>query len=237
MKRILGISIALLLAHTFAFAQKLPADSIFANYYKATGGKALWEGVKSYNLKRNHASASAAPFESNVSVSIPDQSMYKSKVVMRRNFVYAVKQNEGWIKVPIGNKIDVKDLSAAEQTNMRFEIYENLAPFIDYQKRGLIATTVGTEAINGVNTNHVEMQGKGIKYNLYFDAANGLLVRQKETLAGVETVTNYSAYAKSPYGISYPTKLVQVNSTDKKPVTITSSLTVNQPIAPELFKR
>lgn len=237
MKRILGISIALLLVHTFTFAQKLPADSIFANYYKATGGKELWNGVKSYNLKRNYASAAAAPYEANVAVSIPEQSMHKSKVIMRRNFVYAVKPNEGWIKVPIGNKIDVKDLSAAEQENMRFEIYENLAPFIDYEKRGLIATTVGTEAVNGVNTNHVEMQGRGIKYNLYFDAATGLLIREKETLAGVETVTTFSAYAKSTYGISYPTKLVQVNSTDKKPVTVTSSLTINQSIAPELFMR
>ncbi|MCE7041864.1 hypothetical protein [Dyadobacter sp. CY312] len=237
MKKILSISIALLLIHTLTFAQKLPADSIFANYYKATGGKALWDGIKSYSLKRSYASASAAPFEANVSVSIPEQSMYKSKVIMRRNFEYGVKPNEGWIKVPIGNKIDVKDLSQAEQENMRYEIYENLAPFIDYQKRGLIATTVGTEAVNGVTTNHVEMQGKGIKYNLYFDATTGLLVRQRETLAGVETVSTYSSYVKSPYGISYPTKIVQVNSRDKKPVTVTSSLNVNQTIAPEVFKR
>ncbi len=237
MKKILGISIALLLIHTFTFAQKLPADSIFASYYKATGGKALWDAVKTYSLKRNYTSASAAPYDANVSVSVADQSMYKSKVIMRRNFEYAVKPNEGWIKVPIGNKIDVKDLSAAEQQNMRLEIYENLVPFIDYQKRGFIATTVGTEVVNGVSTNHVEMQGKGVKYNLYFDAKTGLLVRQKETSAGVETVTNYASYAKSAYGISYPSKLQQVNSTDKKPVTVTSTLTVNQALAPELFKR
>ncbi|HEV7381976.1 MAG TPA: hypothetical protein VGN64_19400 [Dyadobacter sp.] len=237
MKKILGISIALLLIHTVSFSQKLPADSIFAKYYKATGGKELWDGVKSYSLKRSYASASATPFDANVSVSIPDQSMYKSKVIMRRNFEYGVKPNEGWIKVPIGNKIDVKDLSQAEQENMRTEIYENLAAFIDYQKRGFVATTVGTEAVNGVTTNHVEMQGKGIKYNLYFDAATGLLVRQRETVGGIETVSTYSNYTKSAYGITYPTKIVQVNSSDKKPVTVTSSLTVNQPVAAEVFKR
>jgi hypothetical protein len=237
MKKILSISLALLLIHTCSFGQKLPADSIFANYYKATGGKALWDGIKTYNLKRSYTSASATPFEANVSASIPDQSIYKSKVIMRRNFEYGVKPNEGWIKVPIGNKMDVKDLSQAEQENMRFEIYENLAPFIDYQKRGLIATTVGTEAVNGVTTNHVEMQGKGIKYNLYFDATTGLLVRQRQTAAGVEMVSTYSNYIKSPYGISYPSKIVQVNSSDKKPVSITSSLAVNQTIAPEVFKR
>lgn len=237
MKKILGIAIALLLTHTMTFAQKLPADSIFAKYYQATGGATLWGSVKSYNLKRSFTPANTAPFEVNVAASITDQSMYKSKVVMRRNFEYTVKPNEGWLRVPIGNKLDVKDLSSAEQENMRFEIYENLVPFIDYEKRGFIATTVGTETVNGVSTNHVEMQGKGIKYNLYFDATSGLLVREKETLAGVETVTNFSAYTKSAFGISYPTKLVQINSTDRKSVNVTSTLTINQPIAAELFKR
>lgn len=237
MKKIFLLTIAAMLFATLSFAQKLPVDSIFAQYYKATGGKAIWEAVKSYSLKRSYASATAAPYEANISVSIPDQSMYKSKVIMRRNFEYGVKPNEGWIKVPIGNKIDVKDLSQAEQENMRLEIYENLASFIDYQSRGFIATTVGTEVVSGVSTNHVEMQGKGIKYNLYFDAATGLLVRQKETLAGIETVSTYSNYVKSTYGITYPTKIVQINSVDKKPVTVTSTLTINQPVALEIFKR
>ena len=237
MKKILGISVALLLIHTLTFAQKLPADSIFANYYKATGGKNLWELVKSYNLKRTYAAPSAAPYESNIAVSVPDQSIYKSKTIMKRNFVYTVRGNEGWLKVPIGNKMDVKDLSQAEQSNMRYEIYNNLAPFINYKNRGLIATTVGTEALNGAQVNQVELQGTGIKYNLYFDAKSGLLVRAKETAAGVETVTDLSNYTKSAYGILYPAKLVETNSIDKKPVTITSAVTINEAVNPELFKR
>lgn len=237
MKKLLGITIAILLAHTLSFAQKLPADSIFSNYYKATGGKSLWNSVKSYSLKRSYAAASAAPYTSSIAVSVPEQSIYKSKTIMKRSFVYTVKGNEGWIKVPIGNKMDVKDLSQAEQENMRFEIYDNLAPFIDYKNRGLIATTVGTEALNGVQVNQVELQGKGIRYNLYFDAKTGLLVRIKETLAGVETTSDLSNYTKSAYGILYPAKLVEINSVDKKPVTITSAVTINDAVSPELFKR
>jgi len=237
MKKILVISFALILTHTFTFAQKLPADSIFANYYKATGGKDLWNAVKFYNLKRSYAAASAAPYDASISISVPDQSIYKSKTIMKRSFVYTVKGNEGWIKVPIGNKMDVKDLSQAEQENMRYEIYDNLAPFIDYQNRGFIATTVGTETLNGVQVNQVEMQGKGKKYNLYFDANSGLLVRQKETAAGVETITDLSNYTKSAYGILYPGKLVETNSVDKKPVTITSAVSINDTLNQELFKR
>ncbi|MHA4737957.1 hypothetical protein [Dyadobacter sp. MSC1_007] len=228
---------ALMLMSAGSYAQKLPADSIFAQFYKATGGKNLWDGIKSYNLKRSYSASAATPYDAVITASIPDQSIHKNKTIMKRSFVYTVKGDQGWIKVPIGQKVDVKDLSQAEQQNMRLEMYDNLAPFIDYKNRGLIATTVGTETLNGVQVNQVELQGKGVKYNLYFDAKTGLLVRQKESQAGVETTTDLSDYAKSAYGISYPTKLVELTSTDKKPVTIKSALTVNEQVGVDLFKR
>jgi hypothetical protein len=237
MKKLLNILTALLLVSTVSFGQKLPVDSIFAHYYKATGGKALWDGVKSYNIKRSYSASAATPYDATISASIPDQSLYKSKTIMKRSFVYTIKGNEGWIKVPIAQKVDVKDLSQAEQQNMRFELYENLVPFIDYKNRGFIATTVGTETLNGAQVNQVELQGKGIKYNLYFDAKSGLLVKQRETKAGVETTTDLSDYAKSAYGIMYPSKLVVVNSTEKKPLTVKSTLAVNEQVNPALFKR
>jgi hypothetical protein len=237
MKKLVNTLALLLLVTTLSFAQRIPADSIFANFYKATGGKALWDGVKSYSLKRSYSASAAAPYDANVSVSIPDQSIYKAKTIMKRTFVYTVKGNQGWIKVPIGQKMDVKDLSQAEQQNMRLEIYDAIAPFINYKERGLIATTVGTETLNGTQVNQVELQGGGVRYNLYFDAKSGLLVKQKESLNGVETTTDFSDYTKSAYGILYPSKLVEVNTVDKKPVTIKSALTVNQPVNAELFKR
>ncbi|TLU98776.1 hypothetical protein [Dyadobacter luticola] len=237
MKKSSMIWVALLLVSTASFGQKMPADSIFNNFYKATGGKALWDGVKSYTLKRSYSAASATPYDATVTVSLPDQSIYKSKTIMRRSFVYTVKGNEGWIKVPIGQKMDVKDLSQAEQQNMRFEMYDILAPFLKYKDRSLIATTVGTESLNGAQVNQVELQGKGIKYNLYFDAKTGLMVRQKETQAGVETTTDMSDYVKSAYGISYPSKLVEINTQDKKPVNIKSEVSINQSVNTELFKR
>lgn len=237
MKKLLNILTALLLVSTVSFAQKPPVDSIFAQYYKATGGKALWDGVKSYNIKRSYSAPAATPYDATISASIPEQSLYKSKTIMKRSFVYTIKGNEGWIKVPIAQKVDVKDLSQAEQQNMRLELYENLIPFIDYKTRGFIATTVGTETLNGVQVNQVELQGKGIKYNLYFDAKTGLLVRQRETKAGVETTTDMSDYTKSAYGIMYPSKMVVVNSTEKKPLTVKSTLAVNEQVNPALFKR
>lgn len=238
MKKSLVVSLTILLATTVSFAQtRIPADTIFSNYYKATGGKALWQNIKTYSSKRNYSSATTTPYTANISASITDNSMSKSKVIMNRSFVYTVKGAEGWVKVPLGNKVDVKDLSQTEKDGLKFEIYENLVPFIDYQTRGLIATTVGTETLNGVSTNQVELQGKGIKYNLYFDAKTGLLIRQKETMAGVETVTDFSNYTKSAFGILYPAKMVEINSVDKKPISITSSIVINDTVSPDLFKR
>ena len=237
MKKILGIALALLLTHTISFSQRISVDSIFANYYQATGGKALWDEVKTYKLKRSYSAASATPYDAVIAVSVPDQSIYKSKTIMKKSFEYTVKGDQGWIKVPLGGKMDVKDLSQAEQQNMKLEMYDNLAPFINYQERGFIATTVGTETLNGVSVNQVELQGRGAKYNLYFDAKTGLLVRQKENVAGIETVTDFSNYVKSAYGILYPSKLVEVNSNDKKPVTITSTATINEAVSPQLFVR
>jgi len=237
MKKSLNILSALLLISILSFGQQVPADSVFSKFYKATGGKALWDGVKTISLKRSYTAASAAPYDANVTVSIPEQSISKSKTIMKRSFVYTVKGNEGWIKVPIGQRTDVKDLSQAEQQNMRWEMYELLAPFIDYKNRGLIATTVGIETLNSVPVTQVELQGKGVKYNLYFDSKTGLLQRVRKNLAGVETTTDMSNYTKSAYGILYPTKLVEINSLDKKPVTVVSTATINSQVAPELFRR
>jgi hypothetical protein len=237
MKKLLILHIIFALTAASSFGQKIPADSIFANYYKATGGQALWDSVKTFSLKRSYTSTGATPYTSEIAVSIPENSIYKSKLIMNRNFVYAVKDTEGWIKVPLGGKMDVKDLSQTEQSSMRLEIYELLVPFIDYQKRGLIATTVGTAALGGVQTHQVELQGQGIKYNLWFDAKTCLLVRQKEVLAGVETTTDFSGYTKSDSGLLYPAKLVEINTVDRKPVAVTSTLIVNNVLSPELFKR
>ncbi|MCF0058411.1 hypothetical protein [Dyadobacter sp. CY356] len=238
MKRFIGISLAILLASVSVFAQtRIPADTIFDNYYKATGGKSLWQNIKTYSLKRSYTSASSTPYTSSIAVSIPDNSVYKSKTIMNRAFVYTMKGADAWVKVPLGNKTDVKDLSQAEKDAMKYEMYDNLAPFIDYQNRGFIASTVGTETINGVATNQVELQGKGVKYNLYFDAKTGLLTRQRENIGGVETVTDFSNYTKSASGLLYPAKLVQVNSVDKKPLQVTSSISINDAVSPDLFKR
>lgn len=202
----------------------------------------MWDKLDTYTMKRSYRSNSSADYDAEIYVSMPEKAMSKSKIVLKRNFVYAVKGNEGWLKIPLGSydkvtKYQVKDLSQNEQENMRLEMYDLLAPFVNYENRGLVATYVGTVSIGENEVHHVELQGKGIKYNLYFDAKTGLLIRSKETRAGEVITTDYGKYTKSAYGIVYPATLTQTNSKDNAKVNITSELTVNQTISPEYFVR
>jgi hypothetical protein len=243
MKKIITLSTALLFSVVLSFGQsKMSVDSIFARYYNATGGENLWKNVKNYTLKRSYDSGSAADYDAEIYVSMADKAMSKSKIIMKRSFIYGVKGNEGWLKIPIGGtdkatKYQVKDLSQNEQSAMRLEMYDLLAPFVNYKDRDLIATFVGTEKLAGKPVNQVELQGKGVKYNLYFDTDTDLLVREKQTLDGIVTTTDYSNYKKSTYGIMYPSTLVQTNSKDNSKMTITSTLAVNETISPEYFQR
>ncbi len=225
-----------------ADAAAMTVDSVFAMYYNATGGKALWDNLKNYTLKRTYNSSSAAAYNADIYVSMTDNAMSKSKTIMNRSFIYGVKGNEGWLKIPIGGsdkatKYQVKDLGQNEQDNMRLEMYDLLVPFMNYKERGFVATLVGSEVMNGTTVNQVELQGKGVKYNLYFDAKSGLLSREKQTMGGEVTTADFSNYTKSKYGIMYPAVVVETNGKDQSKVNVTSQLIVNETISPENFQR
>jgi hypothetical protein len=243
MKNLLKSSLFFLLSIAFSFGQNaMTVDSVFNKYYDATGGKALWDSVETYSMKRSYRSNSSADYDAEIYVSMADQAMSKSKIILKRNFIYAVKGNEGWLKIPLGSydkvtKYQVKDLSQNEQDNMRLEMYDLLVPFVNYKDRGMVATLVGAEKMDGINVHQVELQGKGVKYNLYFDAKTGLLLREKQTQAGEVITTDYSNYKKSKYGISYPATLTQTSSKDKTKVSVTSELAVNETLNPEYFKK
>lgn len=243
LKKIVAFSAAFLVSVVFAFGQnKMTVDSVFAHYYNATGGENLWNNVKTYSVKRTYNSGAAADYDAEIYVSLPEQAMSKSKIIMKRSFIYGVKGTQGWLKIPIGGndkapKYQVKDLSQSEQSAMRLEMYDLLAPFVNYKDRALVATLVGAEQLDGKSVQQVEMQGRGVKYNLYFDTDSGLLVREKLTLDGVVTTTDFSNYKKSAYGIMYPATLVETSSKDNAKTTITSELAVNETINPEYFQR
>lgn len=241
MKKSIISLIAFAISVSFAFAQT--AQDVLNKYMEATGGKSLWDGVNTYSMKQSYKSGAASDYDMDVKASFGDASMSKAKTILKRTFIYGIKGNEGWLKIPLGSgdkntQYETKDLSAKEQENMRRELREMVLPFWDYQKKGYVATLVGSETLNGKKVNHVELSGKGVKYNLYFDEGTGLLNRRKLTLASGEVITeDYTSYATSPYGIKYPSESTYTSTADKRTVKVTTSIVFNDNISASAFAR
>ena len=133
---------------------------------------------------------------------------------------------------------DTKDLSDKEKANMKREVNDWFAPFYDYQTKNYIATYVGLEPMEAQKVHHIELSGKDVKYDLYFDSATNLLTKQKETLATGEEITKqYTAYETSTFGIKYPSAGTYYSSIDKRNVKLSTVLVFNPAFDGATFKR
>jgi hypothetical protein len=233
--------LAFLVISLGSFAQT--ADDIFNKHIEATGGKALWDGITTYSIKQAYRGNSAADYDIDLKASLAENALYKGKTILKRTFIYGVKGTEGWRKVPLGSsdkatQYETNSLSDKEQDNMRRELKENILPFYDYKEKGYIATIVGSETLNGKKVTQVELSGKGVKYNLYFDDATGLLARRKLTLSTNEVIIeDYTKYDTSAYGIKFPTESTYLSSLDKRNLKVTTSAIFNDKIASEFLTR
>jgi hypothetical protein len=238
--KITGI-LAFLVISTTSFAQT--ADAVFDKYIAATGGQALWDSVSTFSMKQAFRGNSAADYDMEIKGSLKDGALYKAKTILKRTFIYGVKGQEGWLKVPLGSsdkatQYETKDLSDKEQDNMRRELNEMVLPFYNYQKRGYIATLVGSETLGDKKVTQIELSGNGVKYNLYFDEATGLLARKKLTLATKEVITeDYSKYTDSAFGIKYPSESTYLSSVDKRNLKLSTTAVFNDKIGAEFFSR
>jgi len=222
----------------------MSADSIFNKYYQATGGKGLWDSVQTYTIKQTYRSGSANDYDLDILGSLPLEALSRTRTIMKRDFIYGIRGTDGWLKIPLGSRDKVtryqtSDLSEKERETMRRELRDLLNAFDDYTQKGYIATVVaGTELINTKPAYQVELEGKTVKYNLYFDVVSGLLVREKLTLPANEIQTrDHSKYIKSTYGLLYPSESVLVSSIDKKSVKVTTVMDFNTRMAEDAFVR
>lgn len=223
------------------FAQTV--DEVFEAHYKAAGGKELWDGVKTYTIKQNFVSNAPSDYEMEVKASMADMSMLKTKTIMKRNFIYAVNPSDAFFRVPMGSRdkavmYDTKDLSEKEKVNMKREITDMFAPFYNYQAKGYIATYVGLEVVGAQRLHHIELSGKDIKYDLYFDNITHLLTKQVEKLSTGEEITKeYTTYTTAANGIIYPSFGTYYSSIDKRNVKLTTNIVFNPTLEAVTFKR
>lgn len=241
MKKISVIVMLMTLGVVNIFAQTV--DEVFDAHYKATGGKELWDQVKTYTIKQSYVSNAASDFEMEVKASIPEMSMLKTKTIMKRSFIYGVNSSDGFFKVPMGSRdkavmYDTKDLNDKEKMNMKREVTDMFAPFYDYQAKGYIATYVGLEVIGAQRLHHIELSGKDIKYDLYFDNITHLLTKQVEKLSTGEEITKeYNTYTTAANGLIYPSFGTYYSSIDKRNIKLTTNIVFNPAFDGTTFKR
>jgi hypothetical protein len=241
MKKLSVIALLMTLFVVNTYSQTV--DEVFENHYKASGGKELWDQVKTYTLKQSFVSNAPSDYDMEVKASIPDVSMLKTKTIMKRGFIYAINPSDAFYKIPTGSRdkaivYDVKDLSDKEKANMKRELLDMFAPFYDYQAKGYIATYVGLEVLGAQRVHHIELAGKDIKYDLYFDNITNLLTKQKEKLSTGEEITKeYNTYTTSDFGIKYPSVGTYYSSIDKRNVKISTNIVFNPTFEANTFKR
>lgn len=242
MKR-LSIFILLMTAIVFNTMAQITADSVFDNHYEASGGKELWDKVKTYTMKQSFVSNAPSDYDMEVKASITEMSMLKTKTIMKRGFIYGISPNDAFFKVPLGSRdkaitYETKDLSDKEKANMKREVLDMFAPFYNYQAKGYIATYVGLEVMGAQKVHHIELAGKDIKYDLYFDNFTNLLTKQKEKLSTGEEITKeYNTYTTSDFGIKYPSVGTYYSSIDKRNVKLGTEIVFNPTLDGNTFKR
>ena len=233
----------LMTAFVFNSMAQITADSVFDNHYKASGGKELWDKAKTYTLKQTFVSNAPSDYDMEVKASMTDMSMVKTKTIMKRGFIYGINQSDAFFKVPLGSRdkavtYETKDLSDKEKANMKREVLDMFAPFYNYQAKGYIATYVGLEVMGAQKVHHIELSGKDLKYDLYFDNFTNLLTKQKEKIPSGEEITKeYSTYATSDFGIKYPSVGTYYSSIDKRNVKLGTEIVFNPTFNVNTFKR
>ncbi len=237
MKKLSLIMLIMTASLVNTFAQT--PDAIFNKFYQSTGGLELWKKVKTYTLKQSFVANAVTDYDMEVKASVTDKAMLKTKTIMKRSFIYGVSNADAFLKIPTGSRdvttvYSVKDLSDKEQANMRREVSDFLLPFLNYQDKGYIATYVGLEG----KFYHIELAGKDIKYDLYFDNATSLLSKLKYKLSSGEEITQeYTAYTTTDFGIKFPSSGTYYSSIDKKNVKLTNSIVFNPTFDATVFKR
>ena len=242
MKKI-SIFILLMTAFIFNGIAQITADSVFTDHYEASGGKELWDKVKTYTMKQSFVSNAPSDYDMEVKASMTDMAMLKTKTIMKRGFIYGISSSDAFFKVPLGSRdkaisYETKDLSDKEKANMKREVMDMIAPFYNYQAKNYIATYVGLEVMGAQKVHHIELAGKDIKYDLYFDSFTHLLTKQKEKLSTGEEITKeYNTYTTSDFGIKYPSVGTYYSSVDKRNVKLGTEIIFNSAFDGNTFKR
>lgn len=225
-----------------AAAMAQTPDDVFADFYAATGGKEKWEAIGTYTLTRSFVANAPTDYDMEINVNTQTASISRKKTLMKRDFFYVVKGNDGWLKIPMGSmdknvKYTVKDLSEKEKATMQQEVKDGLLAFVNYKTKGFAATFDGEESINGKPAQKVTLKRSDITINYFFDKSSHLLVKEIYTIAEETETWEHTTYSTANNGLKFASASAYINSKDKKKINVTTKLVIDQPLNAALFSR
>ncbi len=155
------------------------ADDLFARYLKAVGGREAAEAVKTRVSKGTATGydGNDQPLHITFEILAAPGKLRVAQQVPNRATTFALDGNSGWIQNPRG----VRALAPREVEQLRSQSAAlQIIQLDDY----LTAKVTGEEKVNGREAWVVEGTRKGASpVTLWFDAANGLLLRKQTLVA------------------------------------------------------
>lgn len=217
-------------------------DDVLADFYTATGGQEKWETIGTYTLKRSFVANAPTDYDMEINVNTKTASISRKKTLMKRDFFYVVKGNEGWLKIPMGSmdknvKYTVKDLSEKEKATMQQEVKDGLLAFVNYKAKGFEATFDGEESINGKPAQKVTLKRSDITINYFFDKSSHLLVKEIYTTAEETETWEHTTYSTTTNGLKFASVSSYINSKDKKKINVTTKLVIDEQLNAALFSK
>lgn len=217
-------------------------QEVLAKFYDATGGKAAWDSVKTYSITRSFVAGAATDYEMEVNVVPAAENISRRKSIMKRDFFYVVDKNEGWLKIPMGSmdknvRFTIKDLSDGERGDMQQEIKDGILPLINAEKKGFKTTYEDYKKMGDKTLAKITLTRGDDTIEYFFDKETGLIAREIFTTPKLTETWEHTKYAETTTGIKYPKESVYLDSKVNKKTTVTTTLTINQPIDPVLFIR
>ncbi len=212
MKR-LFLSLTLVLGTLLTFAQT--AKEIIDKHIEATGGPDKWRALNSLYMEGVAVMQNGNEITSRIS-------KINGKVLRREidfgmgKAMMIVTPEKGWVANPRSGG-NFEDMPAEMHKNQLLEL--DVAPLLDYEKKGAKAEFVGKDNIDGKEVLKVKLTpASGPEQTLYFDASSYYLLRvtfkamrqgrgqnqQQQGPQETEVVVNYSNHDKTPEGYVFP---------------------------------